>query len=152
MKIKAFVLILLILPFKLYAVDKNMIEFDTSQQETRFSELTKELRCVVCKNQSVADSNAELAQDVRNLVRNKILDGQTDQQITHFLVERYGDFVLYNPPLQPKTYVLWVGPLVLLLIALLVLIYFIRRHAVTTAVPPSLTEEERNKIKHVLGE
>ncbi|HID99546.1 MAG TPA: cytochrome c-type biogenesis protein CcmH [Thiotrichaceae bacterium] len=152
MKIKAFVLILLILPFKLYAVDKNMIEFDTSQQETRFSELTKELRCVVCKNQSVADSNAELAQDVRNLVRNKILEGQTDQQITHFLVERYGDFVLYNPPLQPKTYVLWVGPLVLLLIALIVLIYFIRRHAVTTAVPPSLTEEERNKIKHVLGE
>jgi len=152
MKIKAFVLILLILPFKLYAVDKNMIEFDTSQQETRFSELTKELRCVVCKNQSVADSNAELAQDIRNLVRNKILEGQTDQQITHFLVERYGDFVLYNPPLQPKTYVLWVGPLVLLLIALIVLIYFIRRHAVTTAVPPSLTEEERNKIKHVLGE
>ncbi|MEK8016900.1 MAG: cytochrome c-type biogenesis protein [Candidatus Parabeggiatoa sp.] len=152
MKIKAFVLILLILPFKLYAVDKNMIEFDTSQQETRFSELTKELRCVVCKNQSVADSNAELAQDVRNLVRNKILEGQTDQQITHFLVERYGDFVLYNPPLQPKTYVLWVGPLVLLLIALIVLIYFIRRHAVTTAAPSSLTEEERNKIKHVLGE
>ncbi|HAI67843.1 MAG TPA: cytochrome C biogenesis protein CcmH [Gammaproteobacteria bacterium] len=152
MKIKAFVLILLILPFKLYAVDKNMIEFDTSQQETRFSELTKELRCVVCKNQSVADSNAELAQDVRNLVRNKILEGQTDQQITHFLVERYGDFVLYNPPLQPKTYVLWVGPLVLLLIALIVLIYFIRRHAVTTAAPSSLTEEERNKIKHVLSE
>jgi len=152
MKIKVFILILLILSFKLYAVDKNPSEFDTPTQETRFSEITKVLRCVVCQNQSVADSNAELAQDVRNLVRNQILEGQTDQQITDFLVERYGDFVLYNPPLQPKTYVLWLGPLVLLLIALISLIYFIRRHAVTTAAPDSLTEEERNKIKHVLGE
>jgi cytochrome c-type biogenesis protein CcmH len=152
MKIKVFILILLILPFKLYAVDKNPSEFDTPTQETRFSEITKVLRCVVCQNQSVADSNAELAQDVRNLVRNQILEGQTDQQITDFLVERYGDFVLYDPPLQPKTYVLWLGRLVLLLIALISLIYFIRRHAVTTAAPPSLTEEERNKIKHVLGE
>ncbi|RKZ41906.1 MAG: cytochrome c-type biogenesis protein CcmH [Candidatus Parabeggiatoa sp. nov. 3] len=152
MKIKVFILILLILPFKLYAVDKNPSEFDTPTQETRFSEITKVLRCVVCQNQSVADSNAELAQDVRNLVRNQILEGQTDQQITDFLVERYGDFVLYDPPLQPKTYVLWLGPLVLLLIALISLIYFIRRHAVTTATPDSLTEEERNKIKHVLGE
>jgi cytochrome c-type biogenesis protein CcmH len=152
MKIKLFVLILFILPFQLYAVDKNPTEFDTLDQETRFSELTKEFRCVVCQNQSVADSNAELAQDVRNLVRQKILEGQTDQEISDFLIERYGDFVLYNPPLEPKTYVLWLGPLVLVLIALMVLVYFIRRHAKTTTDTPSLTEEERNKIKHVLGE
>jgi len=83
-------------------VDKNPIEFANVEQEERFSNLINELRCVVCQNQSVADSNAELAQDVRDLVRNKILEGQTDLQITDFLVDRYGDFVLYNPPLKPK--------------------------------------------------
>lgn len=146
----SFFFILFILPFHLYAVDKNPIEFTDSEQEQRYHALTQILRCVVCQNQALADSNAELAQDLRDLVRNKIIEGQTDQQITDFLVERYGDFVLYNPPLQPKTYVLWWGPLVLVLVAFIVLLYFIRRHAKTTATPPTLTEEERDKIKQAL--
>lgn len=149
-KLSSFFLILLILPFYLYAVDKNPIEFTDQEQEQRYQALTQILRCVVCQNQSLADSNAELAQDLRDLVRNKIIEGQTDQQITEFLVERYGDFVLYNPPLQPKTYALWWGPLVLVLIAFFMLLYFIRRHAKTTAEPPTLTEEERDKIKQAL--
>jgi len=140
------------LPVNLYAVDKNPIEFTNAIQEEHYQKLIEELRCVVCQNQAVADSNAELAQDIRDLVRNKILEGQTDQQITDFLVERYGDFVLYNPPLKPKTYVLWWGPLVLVLMAFLALVYFIRHHAQSTVTPPTLTEEERNKIKQALGE
>jgi len=147
-----FLLILFILPFQLYAIDRNPIEFADAEQEKRYQALIEEYRCVVCQNQSVADSNAELAQDVRNLVRNKILAGQTDQQITEFLVERYGDFVLYNPPLEPKTYPLWWGPLVLVLLAFIVLIYSIRRHIKTTTTPPTLSDEERNKVKQVLGE
>jgi cytochrome c-type biogenesis protein CcmH len=145
---KKIIFLLLIIPIQLYAVDKNPIEFANVEQEERFSNLINELRCVVCQNQSVADSNAELAQDVRDLVRNKILEGQTDQQITDFLVERYGDFVLYNPPLKPKTYVLWLGPLVLVLLAFFVFIYFIRSHARSTQ--STLTEKERNTIKQVL--
>jgi len=148
--LKKIILVLLIFPIHLYAVDKNPIEFADAEQEKRFSELIEELRCVVCQNQSVADSNAELAQDVRDIVRNKIREGQTDEEITNFMVERYGDFVLYNPPLKPKTYVLWLGPLVLVLIGLIVLVYFIRRHTQITSMPPTLTEEERHKIKQVL--
>jgi cytochrome c-type biogenesis protein CcmH len=145
---KKIIFLLLIIPIQLYAVDKNPIEFANVEQEERFSNLINELRCVVCQNQSVADSNAELAQDVRDLVRNKILEGETDLQITDFLVDRYGDFVLYNPPLKPKTYVLWLGPLVLVLLAFIVFIYIIRSHAQST--PSTLTEKERNIIKQVL--
>jgi cytochrome c-type biogenesis protein CcmH len=150
MKKIALILILSTFPFHLYAVNKNPIEFDNAEQEKRCQELTEELRCVVCQNQSVADSNAELAQDLRDLVCRRIIDGQSDQQITDFLVERYGDFVLYDPPLQPKTYILWVGPLVLVLLAFVMLLYFIRRHAQSTTTPPTLTEEEQHKIKQEL--
>ncbi|MDM8559618.1 cytochrome c-type biogenesis protein [Candidatus Parabeggiatoa sp. HSG14] len=145
-------ILLLVLPICLYAVDKNPSEFSDIEKEQRYQEMTNELRCVVCQNQSVADSNAELAQDVRNLVRNKINQGETNQQITDFLVERYGDFVLYDPPLKPKTYVLWIGPLILILVAFMALLYFIRRHANMTADSSTLTDEERNKIKKALDE
>jgi len=147
---KTTTLFLILLTFNLYAVDKNPIEFDNPEQEKRYQELIEELRCVVCQNQSVADSNAELAQDIRDIVRNQVREGQTDQQIADFMVDRYGDFVLYNPPLKAKTYVLWLGPLILLLVGFIVLFYFIRRHAQTTATLVNLTDEERNKIKQVI--
>ena len=142
----------ILLPLNLYGVDKNPIEFNNDMQEQHYQKLIEELRCVVCKNQAVSDSNAELAQDIRELVSDKIIAGQTDQQIKDFLVERYGDFVLYNPPLQPKTYVLWWGPLLLVLLAFMMLMYFIRRHTHDTVASPTLTTEESDKIKRVLGE
>lgn len=139
--------LLLIFNIPIYAIDKNPINLDNAEQEARYQKLTNELRCVVCQNQSVADSNAELAQDVRNLVRNKISEGQTNEQINAFLVERYGDFVLYNPPLTEKTYILWLGPFILLLLAFIILMYFIRRQP--KSMP--LTEAERNKLNQALG-
>ncbi len=145
-----FIVMLFTLSHSLYAVDKNPIEFENPEQEQRYKMLIDELRCVVCQNQSVGDSNAELAQDIRELVRNQIRAGESNQQITDFMVERYGEFVLYNPPLNTKNYVLWYGPLALLLLAFIMLVYFIRRHAKTTATPPSLTDEERLKINEVL--
>jgi cytochrome c-type biogenesis protein CcmH len=144
-------LIIILSPYLVYAVDKNPLTFANPDQESRYQNLTTELRCVVCQNQSVADSNAELAQDVRDLVRNRIIAGQSDEQITDFLVERYGDFVLYNPPVKTKTYLLWLGPALLLLIGLIGLGYFIRRHVQNTATPPSLTTTEQQKIKQLLG-
>lgn len=153
MKKILFILILFILPsYLVYAVDKNPLTFTNPGQESRYQNLTAELRCVVCQNQSIADSNAELAQDIRDLVRNMIIQGQSDEQITSFLVERYGDFVLYNPPIKAKTYLLWLGPVILLLVGLIGLGYFIRRHAQTTAIPPALTAIEQQKIKQLLGE
>lgn len=148
---KKLTLLLLLLPLTVFAIDKHPVEFTNATQATRYQKLIDEFRCVVCQNQSVADSNADLAQDVRDLVRNMVLQGKTDQQISDFLVERYGDFVLYNPPVKPITYLLWAGPLALLLIAVGFLIYLIRRHTIQTAQPPTLTEEEQQKIQQLLN-
>lgn len=141
--------LLLIFNIPIYAIDKNPINLDNAEQEARYQKLTNELRCVVCQNQSVADSNAELAQDVRNLVRTQISQGQTNEQINDFLVERYGDFVLYNPPLTDKTYILWLGPFILMLFAFIILMFFIRRQ--TKAKSVALTDAERDKLNQALG-
>jgi cytochrome c-type biogenesis protein CcmH len=89
--------------------------FDNLEQELRFAELTAELRCTVCQNQNLADSDAPLAQDLRHEIHEMILAGRSDDEIKTFLVERYGDFVLYLPPVQGNTLALWAVPLVLLL-------------------------------------
>lgn len=95
--------------------------FENQQQQDRFDQLTQELRCLVCQNQNLADSDAPLAHDLRREVHKMLLGGQSDEQIKQFLVERYGDFVLYRPPVQQNTYVLWLAPLVLFLVGGLVL-------------------------------
>lgn len=88
--------------------------FETPEQEARFSDLTNELRCTVCQNQNLADSDAPLAQDLRQEIHQMISAGRSDMEIKTFLVERYGDFVLYRPPMQGNTLALWVVPGVLL--------------------------------------
>jgi cytochrome c-type biogenesis protein CcmH len=82
--------------------------------EKRLKELGEELRCLVCQNQTIADSNAPLALDLRNQIRTQIAQGRSDDQIRTYMVERYGDFVLYNPPFKATTFILWAGPLLLL--------------------------------------
>ena len=92
-------------------------EFDHPEQAARYQKLAQELRCLVCQNQSLADSHADLAQDLRNEVYRMITAGQSDREIVDFLVARYGEFVLYRPPVSPLTWLLWFGPALLLLIA-----------------------------------
>lgn len=92
----------------------------TPQQSERYHALITELRCLVCQNQNIADSNAPLAEDLRQQVLEMIEQGKTDAQIKTYLVERYGDFVLYRPPLKPSTWVLWGSPFLLLIIGLLI--------------------------------
>jgi len=89
--------------------------FENQQQQDRFDQLTQELRCLVCQNQNLADSDAPLAHDLRREVHEMLMSGQSNEQIKQFLVERYGDFVLYRPPVQQNTYLLWLAPLILLL-------------------------------------
>ena len=101
--------------------------FSSTQNETRFAKLIQELRCLVCQNQSLADSDAELAGDLRREVFSMIEQGVTDQEIIGFLVARYGEFVLYRPRVKPETYLLWFGPFVLLLVGALVLVYLAHR-------------------------
>jgi len=95
--------------------------FESQLQEDRFNQLTLELRCLVCQNQNLADSDAQLAHDLRAEVHEMLVAGNSNDEIKQFMVERYGDFVLYRPPVQTNTYLLWLGPLVILLIGAVVL-------------------------------
>jgi cytochrome c-type biogenesis protein CcmH len=125
-------------------------DFSGPVDEQRYKDLVGELRCLVCQNETLLASNAELAQDLRNEVYQLMAQGQTDTQIIDFLVARYGNFVLYNPPVRPSTFILWFGPFVLLLIAGLFLYRNIRKRA--REAEAKLTEEEHQRIEQVLGQ
>src|SRR5215467_5446528 len=105
--------------------------------------LAEELRCLVCQNQTLAESNAPLAEDLRNQLREQIREGKSDKQVVDFLVERYGDFVLYRPPLKGTTILLWFGPLLLLAIGFAVLLRRMQRRR--TAAGPEVGDDQRKR-------
>ena len=117
--------------------------------EKRMVAISEELRCLVCQNESLSGSHAELAQDLRREIRTLIAQGKTDKEILDFMVARYGDFVRYRPPLKPTTWLLWGGPFLLLGSGVVVLIAFLRRRARENALPP-LSEEERRRAAALL--
>jgi cytochrome c-type biogenesis protein CcmH len=116
----------------------------------RYKELIAELRCLVCQNQSLADSDAELAHDLRQEVYDLMQQGQDNTQIVDFLVYRYGDFVLYNPPVKPSTYWLWYGPFILLVLGILMLIKTVRQRGKQTEA--GFSEQEQERLNKLLGE
>lgn len=105
--------------------------------EARVTKLSEELRCLVCQNQSLADSHAELAQDLKNQVREMLRQGMSDRQVVDFLVQRYGDFVLYRPPVKSTTWLLWSGPFLLLIGALAFFVVKVRRRPPPATLSPS---------------
>lgn len=107
-------------------------EFKNEQQRLDYQQLTEELRCLVCQNQNIADSDAGLAKDLRNEVAKMVKQGQSQEQITDYLVKRYGDFVRYNPPMRADTIVLWAMPLLVLLIAVFMVVRTIKKNANST--------------------
>ena len=109
--------------------------------EQRMLAIAEEVRCLVCQNESLAGSRADLAQDLRREIRALIKQGKTDQEVLDFLVSRYGDFVRYRPPVKPVTWLLWAGPFVLMLAALAGLLVFLRRRRAAAA--PLTPDEER---------
>jgi cytochrome c-type biogenesis protein CcmH len=111
--------------------------------EARARDISRELRCQVCQNQSIDDSNAPLAADLRRLVRERIKAGDNDAQVFQYVTQRYGDYVLLRPPLRMDTLLLWFGPAAVLLIAAVVLIIGIRRRRVATATAPLAPDEEK---------
>lgn len=123
--------------------------FATVAEEQHFKDLLAELRCLVCQNQSLADSDAELAHDLRVEVYGMVKQGQSDAQIIDFLVERYSDFVLYNPPLKPSTYLIWFGPFVLLAISVFLLLRALRRQSQVPTTGISI--EDRARLDSLLG-
>jgi cytochrome c-type biogenesis protein CcmH len=107
--------------------------FENQQQQDRFDQLTQELRRLLCQNQNLADTDSPLAHDLRREVHEMLMSGQSNEQIKQFLVERYGDFVLYRPPVQQNTYLLWLAPLILLLGGALVVRSSIKKRAALLA-------------------
>ena len=103
--------------------------------QARYEQLTNELRCLVCQNQTVADSNADLAKDLRDRTREMLLSGASDDEIVAFMTERYGDFVLYRPPVSERTLLLWGAPVILLLIGSLSIFLVIRRRSLAADLP-----------------
>ena len=120
--------------------------------EKRLQSLSTELRCLVCQNQTIADSNAELAVDLRREIRGMIQAGQSDQQIIDFMVARYGDFVLYRPPLKGITLLLWGGPLALLLLGVFALQRYLRQRTGRLAEEQPLSPEEMQRAERLLKE
>ena len=122
---------------------------DDPIEEARLVHISQELRCLVCQNESLSSSRAELADDLRREVRDLIRANKSDQEIKDFLVSRYGDFVLYRPEVKPLTWVLWFGPFVVLLIAGIFLLVYLRQRRATVQ-PQVLSDNERARVEQLL--
>jgi cytochrome c-type biogenesis protein CcmH len=125
-------------------------QFDDSAKQARYERLIEELRCLVCQNQSLADSDADLARDLRDEVYGIIQSGKDEQEAIRFLTDRYGDFVLYRPPVKPITWLLWIGPLLILLGGG---VFLWRRHAHSRlAIDDGMTASELERLEQLKHE
>jgi cytochrome c-type biogenesis protein CcmH len=122
--------------------------------EQRLLAISEEMRCLVCQNESLAGSRADLAMDLRRELRTLIKQGKTDSEIKEFMVSRYGDFVLYRPPVKPTTWLLWAGPFGLMLAGVVTLFIYLRRRnkEIADMAPAGLTDEERKRADALLQE
>ncbi|THJ22117.1 MAG: cytochrome c-type biogenesis protein CcmH [Nitrospira sp. CG24E] len=146
-----YLVIILLLPGLAAAAYEAIPLAENPQVEARLKALAVELRCLVCQNQTLADSNAPLAEDLRREVREMIVKDMSDKEIIDFLVTRYGDFVLYRPPLKTSTTLLWVGPFLLLIGGSTALVFALRRRQ-KKLIEVSLSEAEHNRVAQMLSE
>lgn len=149
MKALITVFLLLLSPLS-YAVDAH--QFSNPQQQADYQSLVSELRCLVCQNQTIGDSNAELAADLRRQVHEMLQQGKSKVEIQQFMTDRYGDFVLYNPPLKAKTGLLWLGPVAFLVIGLLSVFLLVRRKKITQSVTTDAEAEKMAAVRRLLNE
>ena len=150
MKLFLYSSILILLSVQQLHAAEVMLEFDSPEQETRFEELLEELRCMVCQNQTLADSNARLARDLRERTYNMVRSGKSNNEIIEHMVERFGDFVLYRPPLKKTTVLLWFGPAIFLIIA--VSTFWLYSHRTRRKPISDLSPVERQKAQRLLDE
>jgi cytochrome c-type biogenesis protein CcmH len=126
-------------------------EFASAEEERRYKVLTNELRCLVCQNQNIADSNAELAADLRELAYEMIKKGDSDEQIVAFMVDRYGEFVLYRPRLTASTVALWLGPFLLGAGGIWLLWRMIHRRSTLASTAQALSDDEKSRLNNLLA-
>ena len=136
---KIIILILFIFSHALFAMDP--IDYRSAEEEQRFRSLAAELRCVMCQNQSLADSNAMIAKDLRLELLSLIREGKSDDEIKQFMVSRYTDFVLYQPPMRPSTWLLWFGPLLILVIGAASVFVIVKKRS--AAMPTSTIDDKQ---------
>ncbi|WP_018411109.1 cytochrome c-type biogenesis protein [Methyloversatilis thermotolerans] len=137
------------LPFHAVADEALPVAADAAL-EARVQKLGEELRCLVCQNQNIADSHADLALDLKQQLREQIAAGRSDDEIKQYMVDRYGDFVLYRPPLKTSTLLLWAGPFVLLLVVVVLLLRRLRSRAIRAAVANTLSADESARARALL--
>lgn len=143
------VLLSVIASFAVAQVRRPRPVTDDPAIEQRLQKLSHELRCLVCQNETLADSRADLAEDLRDEIRQQMKAGKSDKEIIAFLTERYGQFILYRPQVTPTTYLLWFGPFVLLLGGLTILFFYIKQRRDTIAEQP-LSSDERRRAEDLL--
>jgi len=142
-------LISLVICFAAVALAKEATPAEDPQIEQRMRALTEQLRCLVCQNETLADSRADLAEDLRKEIREQMKAGKSDREIIAFLTQRYGDFVLYKPPVKATTYLLWFGPFVLLFAGTGVLYRYLKKRRELIDEKP-LTNDERKRAEEIL--
>ncbi|UZJ45400.1 cytochrome c-type biogenesis protein CcmH [Marinimicrobium sp. C6131] len=146
---------LVLLPWSTAQGAVDIREFDSETDRQRYQSFIDELRCPKCQNQNLAGSDSPIAKDLRDQVYRMIDEGRSDKEITDFLVERYGDYVLYRPPLKAATLALWLGPVVVLLLGVIILIWVVRQRrssGATRAGPAEhLTDAERAELDRLLN-
>lgn len=140
--------LLLALSFVVHA-EIESLTFETAEQEQRYKYFIDELRCLVCQNQNLADSNADLAKDLRMQTYEMITGGKSDQEIIDYMVNRYGDFVLYRPPLKTNTLLLWGGPFIILFLATVIFLRMLRQRNRQAVV--HLGESDKAKARGLLA-
>ena len=143
----ALLLVLLTGPLPALAVIESY-DFETPAQEQRFKQLSEELRCLVCQNENLASSRADLAQDLRQQLHEMILAGASNDEIVEYMVARYGDFVLYRPPVKSSTWLLWFGPAILAVLAVWVVVRVVKANARADEMP--LDDAERRRVQQAL--
>lgn len=146
-----FLCMLLLLSAHALAVEPNERLADPGL-EARARAISATLRCLVCQNESIDDSSADLAHDIRVLVRQRLLAGETDAQVRQAIVDRYGQFVLLKPPVEPATWLLWFGPLAMLLVGFAGVVLWLNRRRVAPIEAVPLTPEERRRLDSLLHE
>lgn len=123
-------------------------KFDSPETEKVFHKLSEELRCLVCQNQNIAESNADLAKDLRLEIYTMLSQGKTEDEIVDFMVQRYGDYVLYRPPFKPLTWLLWIGPLIIFILGLIFVVRFMKSQS-SVVSSEGLSEEDIERIKNL---
>ena len=148
-----FITVLMVVPFFLPGAIafENDAPLDDPVLESRARDLARQIRCLVCQNQSIFDSDADLAKDLRQVVRERIILGESDLAVTDYLVARYGDFVLLKPPIKPKTYLLWFGPALIMLFAGIGVLRFLRRTGAKGRHLEALSSAERKRVEHLIS-